>query len=190
MAASIPFDPPPMPRPDRLLPPSCMVFAQQSRDKGQSVIYASRQCSPHVFWYFDTVRSRLIRSETYRLIEEWRRWRTPISGHGVAGNGAAERPLLLFDCLLLMIDCLLLVIDCLLLMIDVLLRPESSSFSSRGPVDEATVHFAWYQNTDKEIKKCYLLQLPQRLILTNINKNPCIHTHQVTVHPCDGFKMS
>ena len=26
--------------------------------------------------------------------------------------------------------------------------------------------------------------------MTNINKYPFIHTHQVTVHPCDGFKMS
>ena len=30
----------------------------------------------------------------------------------------------------------------------------------------------------------------QKAKLTNINKYPLIHTHQVTVHPCDGFKMS
>ena len=103
-------------------------------------------------------------------------------------DGAAECHLLYSDCLLLLSDCLLLFFDCLLLMFDDLLRLESSSFSSRVPVDEATVHFAWYQNTDKGKKKYYLLRLPQRLKLTNINKYPFIHTHQVTVHPCDGFK--
>ena len=107
MAASIPFDPPPMPRPDRLLPPSCMVFAQQSRDKGQNVIYASRRCSPHVFWYFDTVRSRLIQSETYRFVDQWRRCKAPTSGLGVAGMAPPN-----VSCCTLIVYCCSVIVYC------------------------------------------------------------------------------
>ena len=75
-----------------------------------------------------------------------------------------------------MIDCLLLVIDCLLLMIDVLLRPESSSFSSRGPVDEATVHFAWYQNTDKRDKEMLLVITTPKAKIDKYQQIP-LYTH-------------
>ena len=73
---------------------------------------------------------------------------------GVAQSCAADCLLLLIDRLLLLFDCLLLMIDCLLLFSDVLLR----LFPSRIPVDEAiSVHFAWYQNTDKRDKEILLV---------------------------------
>ena len=81
---------------------------------------------------------------------ERRRRRAPTSGSGVVGSSAAE-------CLLLSIDRLLLFIDCLVLLIDCWLQLKSFSFSSRFPGDEATIHFAWYQNTDKRDKEMLLV---------------------------------
>ena len=88
---------------------------------------------------------------------ERRRRRAPTSGSGVVGSNAAECLLLLIDRLLLSIDRLLLFIDCLVLLIDCWLQLKSFSFSSRFPGDEATIHFAWYQNTDKRDKEMLLV---------------------------------